>query len=611
MFLPTTKSELKNLNWEKCDIILVTGDAYIDSPFIGVSIIGKVLYSAGYKVGIIGQPNINNNDITRLGEPTLFWGVTSGCIDSMIANYTSLQKKRKSDDYTPGGINNKRPDRAVIVYSNLIRKYFKKTVPIILGGIEASLRRIPHYDYISNTIRRPILFDAKADFLVYGMGEKTILEVANNLKKNISLKNIRGLCYIENNISDLNNNENNIEYNRNNHSMKLPVLNEINNENNNEHNRNNHTMKSPVLNEIKNENNIEHNRNNHYIILPSFNEIKNEKELFIKMYNTFYSNNLSSNPKILYQKIDTRYLVQTPRQKELTSKELDEIYEQDFERDSHPHYKKQGKIKAIDTIKFSVTSHRGCFGECNFCAIALHQGKKIISRSVNSLKKEIIRITKNKSFKGYITDVGGPTANMYKMKCSKNYLCNNKRCLYPTKCKNLIVDHSLLNNMLNELKNIKNIKKIFVASGIRFDLIALDKNNGDKYLKNIINNHVSGQLKIAPESVNPYILNLMGKPCLKEDLEHFIKKFYSMNNNFKLKQFLTYYLMAMHPGSNLKDYLNLINYFINTHKTKPKQVQVFYPSPSTFSTLMYYTEKNPFTKEKIFVEKNLKNKKIR
>ena len=340
-FLPTTKEELKKLNWDKLDIILISGDSYIDSPYIGIAVIGRYLVKHGYKVGIIAQPELSNEkDITRLGEPAMFWGVSGGSVDSMVANYTATKKKRKSDDFTPGGINNRRPNRAVIVYSNLIRKYFKETKPIVLGGIEASLRRVAHYDYWSDSIRKSILFDAKADALVYGMGEKTILKLANAMQQDKQWQLTNGLCYISN------------EY------------------------------------------------PNNYLELPSYEEVKNSKQKFTQMFHTFYKNNDPLTAKGLYQKSDTRYLIQNRPEKYLTQKEMDEIYEIGFALDLHPYYKKQGNVKALETIKFSLTTHRGCHGECNFCAIAVHQGQTIQWRSEQSVLKEAKKFNSHSDFKG-------------------------------------------------------------------------------------------------------------------------------------------------------------------------------------------------------------------
>jgi uncharacterized radical SAM protein YgiQ len=559
MFLPTTKEELKKFGWDKLDIILITGDTYIDSPFIGVAIIGKLLISKGFRVGVIAQPDINSDkDITRLSEPGLFWGVTAGSLDSIVANYTALLKPRREDDLTPGGKNTKRPDRATIVYTNLIKKYFKNTTPIVLGGLEASLRRIPHYDFLEDKIRRSILFDAKADFLVYGMGEKATVEIAEKLKKLKSegvdlkkdkekiksvIKTIKGICYILNEKTD------------------------------------------------------------GFYELPDFEQVKNDKLKFIDMFNKFYELNLNTQ-KGFFQKQDNRFLVQNPAQDDLTREELDSIYELDYERDAHPFYKQFGKIKAVDTIRFSVTSHRGCFGECNFCAITVHQGKNVISRSENSILKELELLTKLPDFKGYILDIGGPTANMYGMGC-KNSLNCSKRCIFPKICNNLNFSHYTLLQLLKKAREIKGIKKIFIGSGVRYDIVLMDKKYGLNYLNELSNYHISGQLKIAPEHTEDKILNLMGKTENKFLLE-FIEKFNKLNKD--KKQFLTYYFIVAHPGCSLKDTLLMKNFIEKNFKITPEQVQIFTPTPSTYSTLMYYTEMNPFTKEKIFVEKNLKNK---
>jgi len=551
MYLPTTREEMEKLSWENLDIILVTGDTYIDSPYMGISVIGKVLFKAGYKVGIIAQPDINlPDDICRLGEPRLFWGVTAGSVDSMIANYTASQKKRKKDDYTPGGVNNRRPDRATIVYVNLIKQYFKKTCPIVLGGIEASLRRIAHYDFWDNRIRRSILFDSKADFLVYGMAEKSILQLAERFAKNEAVTDIRGICYISN---------------------------------------------------IPGENNL---------ILPSFSEVKQDKSKFIHMFHQFYQNQNPSRGNILAQQQDNRYLIHNPPSYPLTQKEIDEIYELDYERDVHPYYRKDGPVRALDTIKFSVTTHRGCFGECNFCAITVHQGKNIQSRSEKSIINEIKQLTADKNFKGYILDVGGPTANMYAMGCAeqgKESHCFKKRCLFPVVCNNLSLSHQPQIKLLRKIRKIRGIKKAFVASGIRYDLVMADKKNGVNYMKEIILHHVSGQLKIAPEHVEKKVLSLMGKGD-NRFLTGFKKLFDRINRQTGQKQYLTYYFIAAHPGCREKEMVLLKKYVQQELHINPEQVQIFIPTPSTYSALMYYTGMNPFTEETIFVEKKIKNK---
>jgi uncharacterized radical SAM protein YgiQ len=551
MYLPTTRAEMEKLSWEKLDIILITGDTYIDSPYLGISVIGKVLLKAGYRVGIIAQPDISSpDDICRLGEPGLFWGVTAGSVDSMIANYTATGKKRKKDDYTPGGINNRRPERATIVYVNLIKRYFKNTCPIILGGIEASLRRIAHYDFWDNRIRRSILFDSKADILAYGMAEKSVVQLAERLTKKKDISNIRGICYISNTPGE----------------------------------------KS--------------------LIIPSFSEVKQDKEKFIQMFHQFYENQDPFHGKTLAQQQDNRYLIHNPPSYPLSERELDEIYDLDFERDVHPYYRKDGLVRALDTIKFSVTSHRGCIGECNFCAITVHQGKYIQSRSEESIINEIKRLTMDKDFKGYILDVGGPTANMYTMGCAdqkRDSHCLKKRCLFPSICKNLSLNHQPLVNLLRKIRKIKGIKKVFVASGIRYDLVMADKKNGMNYLKEIILYHISGQLKIAPEHVEEKVLSLMGKGDNKY-LTSFKKLFDRINRQSGKKQFLTYYFIAGHPGCREKDMISLRQFIQKELHIHPEQLQIFIPTPSTYSAVMYYTGLDPFTGNDIFVEKKVKNK---
>lgn len=565
MFLPATKEEMKKLGWDSLDVVIVTGDAYIDSSYIGAAVIGKVLLKAGYRTGIIAQPDINWEDIARLGEPELFWGVTSGCVDSMVANYTASGKKRMRDDMTPGGLNNRRPDRAVIVYTNLIRKYFKNTKPVILGGIEASLRRITHYDCWEDKLRRPVLFDAKADILIYGMGEKAVLELAQKLKKGEDFRDIRGLCFIA--------------------GEKDGIL------------------KTKIQED--------------YISLPSFEEVLDNKDKFTQMFKVFYQNNDPLTAKGLYQKIGNRFLVQNPPANHLSQNELDGIYNLDFERKAHPYRNKEGEVRAVETIRFSITTHRGCYGECNFCSIGIHQGRTVIDRSIDSILREALEISKNPDFKGYILDVGGPTANMYGIECLKKLKtgsCRDKRCLFPDVCEHLKPSHKKQIELLRNIRALNRksnkcaaIKKVFVASGIRYDLLLSDREYGLSYLKELVEHHVSGQLKIAPEHSVDGVLMKMGKPANRKLIE-FKKKFDEFNKQAGKKQFLTYYFLAAHPGCYQDDMQKLREFSSKELLICPEQVQIFMPTPSTFSTLMYYTEKDPFTGEKLFVEKGLKQK---
>ncbi|MEA2030028.1 MAG: YgiQ family radical SAM protein [candidate division Zixibacteria bacterium] len=551
MFLPTTQRELRQLGWNALDVILVTGDSYIDSPYIGVAVIGKVLVDAGFRVGIIGQPDINtNHDITRLGKPKLFWGVTGGCIDSMVANYTALKKKRRSDDYTAGGKNNRRPNRAVIVYSNLIRHYFKDTMPIVLGGVEASMRRISHYDYWSDSIRRSILFDAKADYLIYGMGERSIVELASKLRNGQSVEDSKGMCYIDG---------------------------------------------KPKRD---------------YIILPSHDKVAQDNSALIDMFHTFYQNNDPVTARGLCQQQDTRYLIQNPPAQYLNEQELDIVYGLDYERNLHPYHSKDGQVKALETIRFAVTTHRGCYGECNFCSIGVHQGRTVRCRSEQSIIKEVKLLTKHTEFKGNIHDVGGPTANMYGFECQRKAVkgnCNDKRCVYPKVCRTLKPNHSKQTNLLKRIMDIPRVKRVFVASGIRYDLVLADKQNGSEYLRQLVKHHVSGQLKLAPEHSEDAVLALMGKPKQK-DLIDFRRSFLRYSQQAGKKQFLTYYLIAAHPGCTEQHMRDLKKFTGRELKMNPEQVQIFTPLPSTYSALMYHTEVDPFTGEPMFVEKNMAGK---
>jgi uncharacterized radical SAM protein YgiQ len=556
-FIPTTAEEMRALGWHRPEIILVTGDTYIDSPFIGTAVIGRVLFKAGYKVAIIAQPDVSNcQDITRLGEPELFWGVTSGSVDSLVANYTALGKRRKSDDLTPGGVNNRRPDRAVIVYSNLIRRCFKRTRPIVLGGIEASLRRVCHYDAWNNSVRRSILFDAKADFLVYGMAEQSILELAHALKFQQDLAAIRGICFA---------------------GYKPPDTDQF---------------PGPPIE------------------LPGYETVAADKNQFIHMFRTFYANSDPITANRLIQRQDSRFLIHNPPQLPVSAQQLDRIYELPYTRRVHPFYASQGRVPANETIQFALTTHRGCYGECRFCAIAGHQGRHVVSRSRSSLLREADGFTRHPEFKGVISDIGGPTANMYGFECSRKRIkgaCMDRSCLFPRPCKQLRTDHSRQIQLLRALRKLPGIRKVFIASGIRHDLVLHDQQNGTRYLEEVLRHHVSGQLKLAPEHVQDSVLDLMGKPG-REILESFLKLFGQLNQKNYKKAFLTYYLMAAHPGCTLADMQVLRHFALSRLHLLPEQVQIFTPSPATFSTLMYYTEINPFTGGTLFVEKTIRKK---
>tara|TARA_R110002033_G_scaffold20278_1_gene51139 strand:+ start:18338 stop:20068 length:1731 start_codon:yes stop_codon:yes gene_type:complete len=551
MFLPTTKEEMEKLGWEQLDVILISGDAYVDSPFIGVAVVGRILEDLGFKVGIIGQPNLENGDITRLGEPKLYWGVSGGSIDSMVSNYTATKKFRNSDDYTPGGKNNKRPDRATLVYTNLIRRHYKNTVPIVLGGIEASLRRVTHYDYWTNKLKKPILFDAKADYMIYGMGEIAIREFTQALANNEDPRRVRGVCYIS---------------------------------------------KEP---------------REEYIQLPSHDDCLKDKNKYIDLFDDFYQNNDPINANGLCQKVDTRFLIQNPPCDYLDEKEMDYIADFKYTRDLHPYHQPEGKVKCLETVKFSIQTHHGCWGECNFCAIGVHQGRTIRTRSEANILKEAKEFTRYKDFKGVISDVGGPTANMYGYECGKKLkkgTCDDIRCVdFDRLCKVMKVDHSRHLKLLQNIRKVPGIKKAFVASGLRYDFISADKKHGYEYLKELVNHHISGQMKVAPEHTSDRVLKLMGKPG-KQPLIEFKKMYDRLNKEAGKQQFLTYYLIAAHPGCEEKDMHELKHFTKHELKMNPEQAQVFTPTPGTYSSVMYYTELDPVTREKIFVEKDTKRK---
>ncbi|MBN1822836.1 MAG: YgiQ family radical SAM protein [Endomicrobiales bacterium] len=542
MFLPTTKSELDKLGWERPDIILVTGDAYIDSPHVGVSMVGKYLLKHGFRVAVIGQPTVENgSDITRLGEPALFWGVTAGCVDSMVANYTALKKWRRQDDYTPGGIN-KRPDRAVIAYTNLIKRHFKSSKPIVIGGIEASLRRIAHYDYWDDAVRRSVLFDSKSDIIAYGMAEKTVLELARAFKEKRDWKSIKGICY---------------------------------------------ASSSPAAGLAE---------------LTPFEEVKEDKNRFLDMFIRFYQ--YCDDPsKGFYQKHGDKYLIHNPPREYLSAGELDEVFDLDFERDVHPYYGRLGQIRALETIKQSVTSHVGCYGQCSFCSIYPHQGRKVVSRSAGSIIKEAERITRLPGFNGIIYDVGGPTANMYGTVCLKGGApCKNKLCLIPSPCDRLKMAHDAQIKLYDSILKVPKVKKVFVSSGIRHDMVVRDRNFGAKYIEELVRKHVSGQIKIAPEHYDNEVLGLMNKPSVKS-LMKFKTAFEEACRKQGKKHFLTYYLIAAHPGCTPRHMYKLKDFLKGGVKTFPEQVQIFTPTPSTASAAMYWCGMD-LSGRKIFVERN-------
>ena len=545
MFIPATMAEVTALGWDRLDIVLVTGDTYIDSPFMGVSLIGKILIRDGFRVGIIAQPALDTpDDILRLGTPSLFWGVTGGAVDSMVANYTALKKRRQTDDYTPGAVNNRRPDRAVIAYANLIRRFCKPTPPIVLGGIEASLRRTAHYDFWSNKIRRSILFDAKADYLVFGMGHAAIRALARALNQNQPVQDIPGIAYIG------------------------------------------QTPKG--------------------LELPSFETVAQNPKAFVQAFHTFYRNTDPLTAKGLCQAHTGRYLILNPPAPAATTADMDEIHDLDYEHDVHPFYKAMGPVRALDTIRFAIPTHYGCYGECRFCAITVHQGRTVQCRSMDSILRQARQFTTHPDFKGNIMDLGGPTANMYGYECPKKLskgACQDKSCLFPGICDTFRPDHSRYLNLLEQLTALPGIKKVFITSGIRYDLILKDKHYGMAFLEKLVSDHVSGQLKVAPEHCVPQVLQHMGKQTMTDLLE-FKQAFDRLSARCGKQQFLTYYFMAAHPGCTRTHMTALKRFTRDRLHIAPEQVQIFTPTPSTYSTLMYCTGRDPFTDTPLFVEKN-------
>ncbi len=551
-FLPITMEELKKKKIDQLDFIIVTGDAYVDHPSFGTSVISRVLEREGFTVGIIPQPDWNSaEDFKRLGRPRLAFLINSGNIDSMVNHYTAAKRTRSEDLFSPGGESGHRPDRAVIVYCNRVREAFKD-VPIIIGGIEASLRRFAHYDYWDNKVRRSILLDSRADLLIYGMGEKPIVETANLLKYGMSvqnLTNVRGTAYVSNN-----------------------------------------------LDSIKD-----------FVEVPSLEEVSTDKKSYAESFKLESMEQDSINGKTIVQKHKDKYLVQNPPQIPLTQAEMDAVYDLPYTRACHPLYEAKGGVPAINEVRFSITSHRGCFGGCAFCAITLHQGRTIQNRSQASIIKEAELLTKDKDFKGYIHDVGGPTANFRHRSCKiqeTKGVCKTEQCLFPKPCKNLIVDHSEYLSLLRKLRTIPGVKKVFIRSGIRYDYLIYDLNT--EFFEELCEHHISGQLKVAPEHISKKVLLQMRKPG-REVYDKFAKKYFDINKTLNKKQFLVPYLMSSHPGSDLSAAVELAQYIKEMGYT-PEQVQDFYPTPGSLSTTMYYSGINPFTGEKVYIPDTQKEK---
>ncbi|MCB7303308.1 YgiQ family radical SAM protein [Bariatricus massiliensis] len=548
-FLPVTRTEMKERGWDEVDFVYVSGDAYVDHPSFGHAIITRLLEAHGYRVGIIAQPDWKDKEsVCVFGEPRLGFLVSGGNMDSMVNHYTVSKKRRRQDSYTPGGEMGRRPDYAVVVYGNLIRQTYKNT-PIILGGIEASLRRLAHYDYWSDKLKRSVLLDSGADLISYGMGEHSIVEIADALAAGIDVKDI---TFIDGTV------------------CKVKSLDSVYDA----------------------------------VVLEPYEAMKQDKLLYAKSFYTQYCNTDPVAGKRLAEPYSEHlYVVQNPPAKPLTQEEMDFVYGLPYMRTYHPSYEKAGGVPAIAEVKFSLISNRGCFGACSFCALTFHQGRIIQTRSHASLLDEAEGFTKDKEFKGYIHDVGGPTANFRAPACDKQLkhgACVNKQCLFPKPCKNLKADHQDYLELLRELRRLPGVKKVFIRSGIRFDYLLADRD--ESFFKELCQYHVSGQLKVAPEHVSDPVLSMMGKPE-HAVYEEFAKKYKRWNEKLNLKQYLVPYLMSSHPGSTLKDAVKLAEY-LRDLGYMPEQVQDFYPTPSTISTCMYYTGVDPRTMKPVYVPKN-------
>lgn len=548
-FLPISKEDLIERGISQLDFVYVIGDAYVDHPSFGNAIISRILESHGYSVGIISQPDWKDEkSIAVLGRPRLAFLVSAGNMDSMVNHYFVSKKHRPTDAYTPGGEVGKRPDYASVVYGNLIRQTFKD-VPVILGGVESSLRRLAHYDYWSGRLKRSVLLDSQADLISYGMGERSIVEIADALNSGIAVKDITFIAGTVYKTKDI----------------------------------------SGIYDSLQ---------------LPSYDEMRSKPAAYADSFCKQYQNTDSFNGKYLIEPYPNNvYVVQNPPAKPLSTEEMDAVYDLPYQRTYHPSYEEKGGVPAISEIKFSLISSRGCFGGCNFCALTFHQGRIVQARSHDSILKEAVQMTKEEGFKGYIHDVGGPTANFRHPSCAKQMqmgVCKNKQCLFPKPCGNLTVNHSDYLELLQKLRAIPGVKKVFIRSGIRFDYLLEDKDNA--FFMELVEHHVSGQLKVAPEHISDAVLSKMGKPSNKV-YELFVKKYNEINEKLGKKQFLVPYLMSSHPGSTLKEAVELAEY-LRDLGYMPEQVQDFYPTPSTISTVMYYTGIDPISKKKVYVCNN-------
>lgn len=548
-FLPISRADMEKRGWDRCDFVYVIGDAYVDHPSFGHAIISRVLESAGYRVGIISQPDWRRPEsILALGEPRLAFLVTGGNMDSMVNHYTVSKRRRPSDAFTPGGVMGRRPDYATVVYCNLIRQSFPRK-PVLIGGIEASLRRLAHYDYWSDSLKRSILLDSQADLLMYGMGERSVVQVADALAGGLDIKDI---TFVDGTV-----------------------------------------YRAQSLDQVYD-----------CLMLPSYGALLSDRKRYAESFYTQYCNTDPFSAKRLAEPYgEGCFIVQNPPQKPLSTDEMDRVYALPYQRDAHPSYEAMGGVAAIGEVRFSLTSNRGCFGGCSFCALTFHQGRIVQVRSHDSIAAEAERMTREKDFKGYIHDVGGPTANFRHPSCQKQLekgVCPQRQCLFPTPCKNLFVDHRDYLTLLRRLRAIPGVKKVFVRSGIRFDYLLCDKD--DTFLRELVRHHVSGQLKVAPEHISDPVLSMMGKPP-NSVYRRFLEKYRRLNQEMGKKQYVVPYLMSSHPGSTLKDAVALAEY-LRDLGYMPEQVQDFYPTPSTISTAMYYTGLDPRTMKPVYVPTN-------
>jgi uncharacterized radical SAM protein YgiQ len=550
-FLPVSRKDLEERHWSHLDIILVSGDAYVDHPAYCAAVIGRVLEDAGFKVGIIAQPDWRTKeDFLKLGQPRLCFGITAGNLDSLVANYTANKRPRKKDDYSPGGKTGLRPDRASIVYANKIREVFPHT-SIVLGGIEASLRRLAHYDYWDDAVRRSILLDARADILVYGMGERQILEIARRLSRGEDLYYVRGTAVVRESLEGLRD----------------------------------------------------------FAVIPSFEEVKSDKNKFNQAFKTLYLELDPFRGKTIVQKHQERFVIQFPPALPLSTEALDRIYALPYVRRWHPIYEQEKGVPGLETVRFSVISHRGCCGECSFCALYAHQGRIVQSRSQESILKEIESLARQKDFRGTISDIGGPTANLYKTECrlwEKEGACRNKKCLFPKRCENLKLDYARMLSIWDGAGKIAPVKHIFMGSGFRYDLL-LDK-DAERYLEMLCKYHTSGQLKVAPEHIADEVLEVMQKPKFSV-YRDFVEKFKKINRRLNKKQYLVNYFISAHPGADLKTAFKLSLYLKNSH-LHPEQVQDFIPLPLTLSGCIYYTARHPFSGKEIYVARTFRERKM-